>query len=160
MKFQETFNKNGEKRSYYLGEDGREYLIYQDRTGYVIRDMCNEDIEEWLSVMIGYKGASLLEIALQKASISSKIEKSLDDNDSLERTMVILNPAGQLIGSIDFTEQEDGSGCKIMLFLENQKIVDTKGKRVLEVLMRMNKQENLYDELWMENSEKELIQIA
>lgn len=45
MKFQEMFNEKGKKRPYVLGEDGREYFYYKDRTGYVLRDMCNEDID-------------------------------------------------------------------------------------------------------------------
>lgn len=161
MKFKELYDNKGEKRSYCLGEDGREYFIYIDRTGYVLRDMCNDDIDEWLSVMTNERCISSVQRAIQKAYISQKIEKELDDDGSLERTMVIFNPSGQLIGSIEFTEIEGGDGsCEISLFLKDEKILKSKGKRVLEVLVRMQNQEKIYDSLWMMDKEKNQIRIA
>lgn len=158
MKFQEMFNEKGKKRPYVLGEDGREYFYYKDRTGYVLRDMCNEDIDEWLSVMKDSRGLTPLQIAIQKAAISQTIEKELDDNNSLSKTMIVLDPKGQLIGNIDFAEN-NGKG-KMQLFLRDQKLVDTKGARVLEIVIRMNRQEHRYDELYIENTGKELIRVA
>ena len=158
MKFQETFNEKGEKRPYVLGEDGREYFYYKDRTGYVLRDMSNADIEEWLSVMKDRRGLTPLQMAIQKAAISQTIERELDDSDSLSKTMIVLDPRGKLIGSVDFSEK-NGEG-KMQLFLRDQRLVDTKGARVLEVIIRMNRQEHLYDELYIENTGKELIRVA
>ena len=161
MKFEELYNKKGEKRPYYLGEDGRNYFIYTDRTGYVIRDMCNDDIDNWLSVMGNNKKLSPVQIAIQKAFISQRIEKELDDNDSLERTMVVFNPSGQLIGSVDFIESEENDGkCKVTVYLKDEKLLESKGKRVLEVLVRMQNQEKLYDSLWMEDEKERQIRLA
>ena len=160
MKFKETFNARGEKRPYFLGEDGREYFIYHDRTGYVIRDMCNDDIDAWLSAMRNNKGLSAIQVAVQKAAISQKLEKDLDSTDSLERIMVIFNPSGELIGSIDVTEKELSGSCRISLYLKNPGVIKMKGKRVLEIIERMNNEERLYDEIWIEDTTRNFMRIA
>ena len=120
--------------------------------------MCNEDIDEWLSVMKDCRGFTPLQIAIQKAAISQTIERELDDNNSLSKTMIVLDPKGQLIGNIDFTEN-NGKGS-MGLFLKDPRTIKKEGSRVLDAIIRMNHQEHLYDELYIENTGKELIRVA
>lgn len=51
MKLEQLYNEKGEKRPYLLGEDGREYFFYKDRTGYVVREINKDDVPEWYRVM-------------------------------------------------------------------------------------------------------------
>ena len=161
MKFTETFNQHGQKRCYYLGEDNKEYFFYHDRTGYTIRDMCKDDVDEWLWVMHGdeIKNLSRVEMALNRAMVRDKIEKAMME-DSMIKIMVIFNPANKLIGGITVAEGmgKPGKGTKGVgtIRLENPKIIKSKGSRVIEAIQRMNATEKMYDQMWLTNGESEI----
>ena len=77
----------------------------------------------------------------------------------MERTMLLLNPAGELIGEADFTEK-DLAKAKVEVFLKDQSLVVNKGCKITDVLKRLILNTTLYDELWAESISGRLMRIA
>lgn len=159
MELKPTYSKNGEKRSYYLGEDGNEYFIYHDeRTGYTIREMNKDDVISWYDTMRVQKGQQIypLERVINLARVSQKVEKMT--GESLEKTMLILNPNNEIIGEMDFTEKKAKANLEV--YLKDEMTVKLKGRKIVELIKRMNTSEFLYDEIWMENAQQGLVRIV
>lgn len=161
MKLEQLLNEKGEKRPYLLGEDGREYFFYEDRTGYVIRELNKDDVPEWYKVMKEEGGkikTQPVQRAIDIASVKAKADQMAVEG-SKERTMIIYNPAGELIGEGDFTEK-DFAKAKVEVFLRDESLVTSKGYKITEVLKRLILNTALYDELWSESISGSLMRIA
>lgn len=159
MELKPTYNKYGEQRAYYIGKDGEEYFMYQDeRTGYIIREMNKEDVQTWYDTMeIGKnRHQTPIERAIDMAKVSQQVEKMI--GESLEKTMLVLNPKNEIIGELDFTEK-DGVKAELQIFLRDEKTVKLKGFKVIELIKRMNISERLYDEIWTENTNHNMMRI-
>ena len=159
MKFKELYSERGEKRPYVLGEDGQEYFFYQDRTGYTIREMSLDDIHEWYKMMRN-DGRNLASIqrAWDLAAISAKVEEMVKEESKI-KSMIIFNPAGKMIGGVDFSEDEK-SRAKIKVYLRDQQLIDWKGKKIIPVIKRLEEETLIYDELWAIDQEGELTKIS
>ena len=106
MKFKELYSERGEKRPYVLGEDGQEYFFYQDRTGYTIREMSLDDIHEWYKMMKNDgRNLSPIQRACDLAAISVKVEEMVKEGSKI-KSMIIFNPAGKMIGGVDFLKMK------------------------------------------------------
>lgn len=159
MKLTPTYNAKGEQRSYYEGEDGREYFMYKDRTGYTIREMNKDDVEPWYKEM---KMQGNMRIApMQKVIYLAKVSQKLDSmiGESLEKTMLVINPQNQIVGEIDFQEDENSEAIA-QVFLKDEKTIKYKGSQIIQILQRMNATEKLYDGLWLENDNNQKIRIS
>ncbi len=159
MKLTPTYNARGEQRAFYEGEDGREYFMYQDRTGYTVREMNKDDVEPWYNAM---KIQENMRIApMQKVVYLAKVSQKVDEmiGESMEKTMLVINPQNQIIGEIDFQEDEK---CEAIaqVFLKDKETVKSKGSKVIQILQRMNATERLYDALWLENEKSEKVRIS
>lgn len=161
MKLEQLYNEKGEKRPYLLGEDGREYFFYKDRTGYVVREINKDDVTEWYRVMKEECGKIRVQAkrrAFDIAAVKAKADQMAVEG-SKERTMLLLNPAGELIGEADFTEK-DLAKAKVEIFLKDQSLVVNKGCKITDVLKRLILNTALYDELWAESISGSLMRIA
>lgn len=154
MKFKELYNDRKEKRSYVLGEDKKEYFFYHDRTGYTVREMSKDDVNEWFDVMKKNDKAHTnpIQMAICKAAVCSKVEQMINEG-SKERTMLIFNPAGELIGSMDFTEMEN---CKagVEIYIKDQETINRKGENIVNMIKRMQQNERIYDEIFLIGKKK------
>lgn len=159
MKFKELYSERGEKRPYVLGEDGQEYFFYQDRTGYTIREMSLDDIHEWYKMMRNDgRNLSSIQRACDLAAISAKVEEMVKEESKI-KSMIIFNPAGKMIGGVDFSEDEK-SRAKIKVYLRDQQLIDWKGKKIIPVIKRLEEETLIYDELWAIDQEGELTKIS
>jgi len=159
MELKPTYNERGEQRAYYIGEDGEEYFMYRDeRTGYTIREMNKDDVVPWFNAMKAPEHKSIFPInrMIYLAKVSQKVEEML--GESTEKTMLVLNPKDEIIGELDFTENEPAK-AKLQIFLKDEKTVQLKGTRVVDLIRRMNINERLYDEIWLENDKKDVIRL-
>lgn len=161
MKLKPTYNDRGEKRTYYMGEDGNEYFMYHDElTGYTIREMNKDDVLPWfkaikepeLKVVI-----SPMNRVIYFAKLSEKIESMI--GESTEKTMLVLNPKNEIIGELDFTEKNPGD-ANLQVFLKDEKTIKMKGSRVVEVIRKMNESERLYDEIFLENDKGQIVRLC
>lgn len=160
MKLKPTYNAKGEKRAYYLGEDGEEYFMYQDeRTGYTIREMNKDDVIPWFEEIKQpeVKNIHPVNRAIYLAKVRQKVDEMI--GESIEKTMLIYNPKNEIIGQLDFTENEPGN-AKLQIYLKNQKTIQLKGARVIELVRKMNASERLYDEIWLEDDKKNIIKLC
>lgn len=159
MKFKELYSERGEKRPDVLGEDGQEYFFYQDRTGYTIREMSLDDIHEWYKMMKNDgRNLSPIQRACDLAAISVKVEEMVKEGSKI-KSMIIFNPAGKMIGGVDFSEDEK-SRAKIKVYLRDQQLIDWKGKKIIPVIKRLEEETLIYDELWAIDQEGELTKIS
>ena len=90
------------------------------------------------------------------AKVSQQVEKMI--GESLEKTMLVLNPKNEIVGELDFTEK-DGVKAELQIFLKDEKTVKLKGFKVIELIKRMNISERLYDEIWTENTNHNMMRI-
>lgn len=159
IKFKELYSERGEKRPYVLGEDGQEYFFYQDRTGYTIREMSLDDIHEWYKMMRNDgRNLSSIQRACDLAAISAKVEEMVKEESKI-KSMIIFNPAGKMIGGVDFFEDEK-SKAEIKVYLRDQQLIDWKGKKIIPVIKRLEEETLIYDELWAIDQEGELTKIS
>lgn len=161
MELKPTYNARGEKRAYYIGEDGEEYFMYKDeRTGYSIREMNKDDVIPWYDAMKMDENQrkTPMERAITLASVTQKVEKMIG-GESIEKTMLILDPKGTIIGELDFTGNEVAR-ADLQIFFKDEETIKTKGDTILELIRRMNSLEKLYDEIWVEHTTKGSVRIA
>ena len=162
MELKPTYNKKGEQRAYYIGDDGREYFMYKDkRTGYIIREMSKDDIDDWFETMKCENPLlSPMQKAISKALVAQQVEKMIEE-DSFEKTFLIINPKNEIIGSIDFTECKEQPGkANIEISLRDKRTVELKRRKIIELIKRMIDYEKVYDELWIESTDHDMMRIA
>lgn len=162
MKLEPMYNERGKQRNYYIGEDGQEYFVYHDKmTGYTIREMNKDDVIPWFEQMKvkEAKGPiSPVNKMIYLASVREKVEKMIAAG-SLEQTMLVLNPKNKIVGQLDFTEREPGVGY-IEIALRDEKTVELKGSRIIEMIIKMNWSEKLFDQIFLENQAGVFVKIC
>lgn len=151
MELKPTYNGKGEKRPYYIGEDGKEYFMYQDeRTGYIIREINKDDIIPLFNAIKSQevKKLSPMNKAVYLAKVKQKVEEMLGESE--EKTMLVLNTKNEIIAQLDFTENEPAK-ANLQIYVRDQRTLKVKGRKIMELTMKMVNSEKVYDEVWMEN---------
>ena len=89
MELKPTYNKKGEQRAYYIGDDGREYFMYEDkRTGYIIREMSKDDIDDWFKAMKCENSIlSPMQKVINKALVAQQVKKMIEEENNAFVTM-------------------------------------------------------------------------
>lgn len=151
--FKPSYTNDGKLREYYFeGDNGQDYFIYKDRTGYTLRDMSKEDIIPWCEALKIRNNIPPKFMPVKLAQVDKQIEKQQNEEE-LGRTLLIFNPKEEMIGEMQFTVNEEKTGSsKVAITLLNTTIVKTKGSKILLVIQRMLEQTRLYDEVFVQSS--------
>ena len=151
VKLQELFTTNGDRRPYCLTEDGIEIFFYKDRNGYTVRQALTQDAEDWFEEIESYEPeynfSSPVKIMLAKAKFASEAEKMLKE-DSGKIRMLIYNPEGKMIAVATF-EQVENCEAAMELCFRDEKSIELKSERVMNVIKRMYETTKIYDEIFM-----------
>lgn len=160
MKFTELYKENGEKRVIYLGEDGLDYFIYHDRTGYVIREMTKDDIIDWYDALnIRMRVPEALK-PLKLAQVDTRLEQQQKE-EVQGRTLLIFNPKNEIVGELQFEPDiERIAVARVWITLSNRDLIKNKGAKIVKMLERMIKTTGYYDEVWAVNATDQLTKIV
>lgn len=104
------------------------------------------------------RNLSPIQRACDLAAISVKVEEMVKEGSKI-KSMIIFNPAGKMIGGVDFFEDEK-SKAEIKVYLRDQQLIDWKGKKIIPVIKRLEEETLIYDELWAIDQEGELTKIS
>ena len=160
MKFKPTYDKNGKQRVIFEGEDGLEYFIYNDRTGYTIREMTKDDIPNWYDALnIRMRVPEALK-PLKLAQVDTRLEQQQKE-EVQGRTLLIFNPKNEIVGELQFEPDiERIAVARVWITLSNMALVKTKGVKIVKMLERMIKTTGYYDEVWAVNATDQLTKIV
>ena len=164
-----NYQKNNQKKDVYkrqaltqITEKGTDQIynyVKQPQAAKLSQEMYNSNkFTSDLMNSYAWDTACLLYTSCDLAAISVKVEEMVKEGSKI-KSMIIFNPAGKMIGGVDFSEDEK-SRAKIKVYLRDQQLIDWKGKKIIPVIKRLEEETLIYDELWAIDQEGELTKIS